>query len=233
MKKPPLLLLGCCLFLTSCASVSVHSPVSDSHQPPAALPSKIYVRDFTAVAQSFRVNRSDKDLRSMQTIFAAGLTSSLVERFRKHIAPAEALASSSVPPQDSAWLVTGRFDLVNQGSRALRTLLGWGLGGTKLETTVEVFDLSTPPPQRFLSFRTTGGSNAQPGMLTPPDPLGTPMCGLAQATGTGLSLDAKRTARMITATLSEYLASRGIKTSPLRAKPLGKLVGKKKIFEKN
>ena len=231
MIKPTLLLLASCLFMTSCSSISVRNPSKDAYQPAAALPSKIYVRNFTEEGQSFRVSRSDKELLTMKTAFSAGLTSGLVERLRKHIAPAEALAPSAEPPQGAAWLVTGHFDRVNQGSRALRAVFGWGAGGTKLETTVEVYDLSTPIPQRFISFQTTGGSNAQPGMLTPPDPIGTPMSGLAAATGTGLSLDAKRTSRMITAALSEYLASRGVATpSKLRAKPIGKLTGQKKTF---
>ena len=231
MIKPTLLLLAGCLLLASCSSVSVRNPMTDAHQPPAVLPSKIYVRNFTNAGNVFRVDRSDNELRTMQAAFSSGLTSAIVERITKHIAPAEALAASSDAPKGSAWLVTGHFDRVNQGSRALRAVFGWGLGGTKLETTVEVFDLSSPIPQRFLSFQTTGGSNAQPGMLTPPDPIGTPMSGIAATTGTGLSLDAKRTSRMITAALSEYLASRGITTSsPLRAKPLGKLPGKEKTF---
>jgi hypothetical protein len=231
MIKPTLLLFACCLCLSACSSVSVRNPVTDAYQPPAVLPEKIYVRDFAASGNSFRVNRTDKELAAMQVAFSAGLTGALVERIGKHIAPAAPLAVSAVPPQESAWLVTGRFDRVNQGSRALRAFFGWGAGGTKLETTVEVYDLSAASPRRFLSFQTTGGSNAQPGMLTPPDPLGTPMSGLAAATGTGLSLDAKRTSRMITAALSEYLASRDISTKThLRAKPLGALPGKKKTF---
>ena len=220
-----------CLLLTSCSSVSVRNPVADSYQPPAVLPSKIYVRDFTSVGNAFRVDRTDKDLRAMQVAFSAGLTSAIVERVKKHIAPAEALASPLEPPQGGGWLIVGHFDRVNQGSRALRAFFGWGLGGTKLETSVEVYDLSGQTSRRFLSFQTTGGSNAQPGMLTPPDVIGTPMNAIAQSTGTGLSVDAKRTSRMITAALSEYLLSRGVTTvSHLRAKPLGAIPGKKTTF---
>ena len=227
MIKPYHLLLIACLVLTSCSSVSIHNSAPDAYQPPAVLPSKIYVRDFKDSRHAFRVNRTDKDLLEMRTAFSVSLSHGIVERIAKHIAPAELVTGSFKPPQGPAWLVTGNFDRVNQGSRALRTLIGWGAGGTKLETSVEIFDLSTPVPQRFLSFQTTGGSNAQPGILTgPPDPIGTPMAGISQATGTGLSIDAKRTARMITAALSEYLASRGVKTrSKLHAKPLGKISG--------
>ena len=231
MIKPTLLLLASCLVLTACSSVSVRNAVTDAYQPPAVLPSKIYVRDFTDSGHSFRVGRADQELAAMQVAFSASLTSAIVERAKKHLAPAEPLAASIAPPQEAAWLVTGHFDRVNQGSRALRAVFGWGFGGTKLETTVEVYDLSTATPQRFLTFQTPGGSNAQPGMLTPPDPIGTPMTGIAAATGTGLSIDAKRTSRMIAAALSEYIASRGITlASPLRAKPLGALPGKKKTF---
>lgn len=224
MIKTLLILPVACLVLTSCASVSIRNTALDPNQPPAGLPEKIYIRDFTTADNAFRVNRVNKDLSTMESGFSSGLTAALVERIGKHIAPAEAISATVQPPAGPVWLVSGRFERVNQGSRALRALFGWGAGGTKLETGVEVFDLSTGTPQRFLSFQTTGGSNAQPGLLTIPDPIGAPMAGISQATGTGLTLDAKRTSRMITATLSEYLQSRGIKPkSPLRVKRLGKL----------
>jgi Domain of unknown function (DUF4410) len=54
----------------------------------------------------------------------------------------------------SAWLVTGEFVRVTQGSRALRGLVGLGAGGTKLETAVRVYDLSHLSKGPVLQFET-------------------------------------------------------------------------------
>ena len=220
MKYLPLL-AAVPLLLSSCASVSVRNLRQDSSRPPEKIPAKIYVRDFSASDGVFRVNRQGEELKTQQKEFTSAVTTRLVERITKYVAPAQPAPVRL--PRESAWLVTGRFDRVNQGSRALRAVIGWGAGGTKLETTVEVFDLSAPKPKRILSFETTGGSNAQPGLLTSPNFFGAPLAGINQATSTGLTRDANRTSRMITAVLCEYLASHKLTEPAIRSKPLGKL----------
>jgi uncharacterized protein DUF4410 len=64
-----------------------------------------------------------------------------------------------------AWLVTGEFVRVNGGSRALRSLIGLGAGGTKMETVVRVYDLSRLSKEPVFQFDTSGGSNAEPGAV--------------------------------------------------------------------
>ncbi|MEZ0299569.1 MAG: DUF4410 domain-containing protein, partial [Candidatus Methylacidiphilales bacterium] len=70
---------------------------------------------------------------------------------------------STLPP--SGWLLTGKFVRVNQGSRALRMIVGLGAGGTKLETEIAVRDLSQPGAPVVISTMKTGGSNAEPGAM--------------------------------------------------------------------
>ncbi len=90
-----------------------------------------------------------------------------------------------------AWLIQGRYVRVYQGSRALRSFIGFGAGGTKMETVVEVYDLSVSGRVPAFTFETTGGSGAEPGGLLAPNPIGV---GIATAgkTGKGLSDDTKR-----------------------------------------
>jgi hypothetical protein len=76
-----------------------------------------------------------------------------------------------------------------------------------METDVTVRNLppSNPP---FLHFATTGGSNAEPGAATSPIPFSAAPVALLQTKG-GVTDDAKRTSRMITATIGEYMVDRG------------------------
>ena len=115
----------------------------------------------------------------------------------------------------AAWLITGQFIRVNQGSRALRVALGLGAGGTKMETIAQVYDLSSRSrEQPLFTFSTTGGSNAEPGVITSVGPLApttVPVLVISMAVKGmhGVSEDAKRTARVIAAYVSDQLANRG------------------------
>jgi hypothetical protein len=60
----------------------------------------------------------------------------------------------------------------------------------------------------FLSFNTTGGSGAEPGAATNPIPFSSAPTALL-ATRTGITDDAHRTARMITAAVADYQVQRG------------------------
>jgi hypothetical protein len=111
-------------------------------------------------------------------------------------------------------LIRGEFTKVNQGSRFLRSAIGFGAGGTKMETKIYVYDLTQNTGIPILTFTTTGGSGAEPGAITAiaPDPvtigLGV-IAGGAAGLFHGVSEDSKRTAREITAQLSDYLYRRG------------------------
>ena len=112
---------------------------------------------------------------------------------------------------DHGWLVAGEFVTVYQGSRALRTAVGMGMGETTLQTNVYVYDLDVSKTQYVLAFRTgvpdvnmdTGaGSGSVPaGLTAPPEPIISTAMGL----GSGLKLDTTRTCREIAAVLAQYL----------------------------
>ena len=88
-------------------------------------------------------------------------------------------------------------------------------GPTKMETTTQVYDLSTRSRQMPLfTFSTSGGSNAEPGIITsvgPFAPTTVPLLVISVAGkgAHGVSEDAKRTARVIAAYISEQLVARG------------------------
>ncbi|GAB4171088.1 MAG: hypothetical protein Fur0032_10160 [Terrimicrobiaceae bacterium] len=175
------------------------------------VPDKILVRPFVFENAVLRVDRSGESLKKFQYDAQEKMTRHLVSRLSKHVAPAEAIAATAPLPRGNIWLVEGRIDRMHQGSRLARSLVGFGLGGTKMEVTAVVYDLSGRRPQPFLVVQTSGGSNAAPGAIgsagffvsgvTALTALGNLIEGLR----TGLTFDTIRTAKEITATTSEFL----------------------------
>jgi hypothetical protein len=145
----------------------------------------------------------------LQKMMLAGITTDLSKR----LIPAEAAGDRHFSHPEAAWLIRGQFVRVNQGSRLLRGTVGFGAGATKLETQVQVYDLSTGSDQPFLTFSTTGGSNAEPGIIpslaTDPLSLIITAAGGAGNIAHGVTEDTNRTSREITATLSDYMYRSG------------------------
>ena len=195
----------------SCASVSVEKTERTHPAPPRALPDKIFVKPFDIYEPALRVDRSGENLERFKFDARERLSRTLVARLKKHVAPAEAISANAPLPKGNYWLITGRIDRIHQGSRALRALVGFGLGGTKFETTAVISDLSVRPPRPFLLIETTGGSNASPGAIgtatyffggiTALGSLGN----LLEGVRTGVSFDTIRTSKELSAALSEFL----------------------------
>ena len=195
------------MLLSGCASVSVKE---DKWTPERlALPQRVYVADYDVPAEVLAVDRSGEDLEKFRQEKAKNFTAELCEWITKRIAPAVPLAKG-VRPEKGSWLVEGRFLRVNQGSRLLRSLVGLGAGGTKMEarTTVLLVD-AKGAKNTIAEIETTGGSNAEPGMLTFPTPIGGGIRAVVSLAKTGVTADQLRTARMITAAMAEKLEAQG------------------------
>ena len=203
--------------LTGCASISVQP---GSQYATKQMPQKIYVAAFSTAHGEFNVDREGKELADFKTGLQNMMTAGTTEYITEKLVPAVALNKNKPKPRENAWLIRGQFVQVNQGSRALRGLIGFGAGGTKMLTKVEVYDLSTDDKKPFLTFSTTGGSNAEPGAILAlsTDPLQLAIGGVSGAAH-GLSEDAARTAREITAELSDYMYARGWISADQRVAP--------------
>ena len=213
----------CCLaaMMTSCASVSVYKQ-REAEKARFEAPQKIYVRDFQGEDANFRVDRKSDSLSEFRKKITAQLSGDIVKRLSEAGFAAEPLPEGIKMPKGPYWLVGGSFDRVNQGSRLLRALVGLGAGGTKVETTVAVSSLSQKPPREFLTFKTSGGSNTEPGpgaLILPTNPLDVILPIVWASSMTGLTKDTSRTAKEITATLSEYLTQKGVPTQNPKLKP--------------
>src|SRR5471030_520166 len=126
------------LALAGCASVSVKQGAT--YAVPQ-MPQQIYVEGFDTTQGEWNVDRQGPDLadfqQNLQTMLATGISTDLTNK----LVPASITGSAQALPPQNAWVIRGEFVRVNQGSRALRAVVGFGAGGTKLETVVHVYDL--------------------------------------------------------------------------------------------
>ncbi len=204
-----------CAALCSCASVSVKRSELLTRRAPARIPGRILIKPPTFYDPGLRVDRSGLNLQTFKYELQEKFTRNLVQRLSRDIAPAHAVASTAPLPQGNYWVIATRFDGVNQGSRLLRSVVGFGAGGTKLNVSVVVYDLSKRKPRPFFLIETTGGSNAMPGAIGSVAYLVTGVTALFSAanllegTRSGISFDTIRTTHEVTAALSEFLYGQG------------------------
>lgn len=203
----------CALVLAhaGCSSISVSRSDTVAATPPKKVPTKIFVQPFGFYDPGLRVDREGAELDAFKKEASERLAQNLAQRLSEHVAPAEVVKESRRLPRGNYWLITGRIERMYQGSRALRAVVGHGFGGTKLETTSMVYDLSRRPHRAFLIMETTGGSNAMPGAI---GVVGYFMGGITalpaagnmlEGLRSGVTFDTQRTSKEITATLSEFL----------------------------
>jgi hypothetical protein len=195
------------ILFAGCASISVRQVEEAQSFQPKNPPEVIYVAPFDIQKAEFNVDREGGELEEFKKSTAIVLQGAIIERISKSFGAAEALGAKQKLPKHG-WIIIGKLVKVNQGSRALRAIVGFGAGGTKMETEVFVYDLSQRPPTPFLAFKTSGGSNAEPGFLiesTNPLSIATGVLGVLGGLAKGITDDSMRTSRMITAQISQYL----------------------------
>ena len=199
----PLLILFS-IFSVGCASVSVtHQRNYGVHE----LPRHVYIEPFVYRGLEFKVARQGKELERFQKTFQKDLQASLAGfLMRAGVRTHRVEEGALLPP--GAWVVKGEILRVSQGSRAARSSVGFGLGGTKVETFVRVYQVGLQGRKTLVSsFQTSGGSNAEPGggyyfPWTAPRMLYVALL-------TGLSYDMKRTSKQIGLTLLERMEEMG------------------------
>ena len=191
------------VFLSSCASVSVTDEKRTSGKG-VCKPAKIYIAEFGTSQAAVKIAGSEaKDPEKFKKKIAGLLHNYTLKCVSEHVAPTQSAAGAQGLPK-SGWLVTGEFVRINTGSRLLRAGVGLGAGGSKMETRVSVYDLALGTTQPFLTFETTGGSNAMPGLLESSGP-GSAVISMTTQSMMGVTDDAARTSRMIAGELNCYM----------------------------
>ena len=129
-------LLGSFLFsLLGCASISVQ-PQREEAARRLRKPQLLIVKDFSFPRQAaVRADRSGEELVAFEQKLQISLRGQLVRALGRYGIPVTVATTSQelrkLRKRQPAWLITGQFTRVNQGSRALRLALGLGAGGRK------------------------------------------------------------------------------------------------------
>lgn len=192
--------------ITGCGSI--HSaPLPSSSVRLTPNPPKIYLAPFDTESGKWLVGREGVEFvdfkKDFQTHFEHQLQKHLMQ-----LAPTEPRWRDDLP--DHGWLVAGEFVTVFQGSRFLRSAVGFGAGETTLQTIVYVYDLDVSKTQYVLAFRTgvpdpkkdtgAGSGSAPSGLSALGEPVSTGL-----GIGSGLKLDMDRTCQRITDILAQYM----------------------------
>lgn len=207
----PSAILRCTLAFTatllcSCASVTVRDVESGRAKTPQAAPERFYVVPFSTERAVVKEHPSRKNPGKLRPEVQELVASYTASELSKHIAPASVVGGAP-PSAASAWIITGDFTKIDEGSRFLRMAIGLGAGKTHVETRVAVHNASAKNPP-FLRFATTGTSGAMWGAATNPIPFsGLPVAVFKAQQG--ITEDSARTARMITAAIADYMVQRG------------------------
>lgn len=158
-------------------------------------PSKIYVQDFSLDVSDLKtdsgvggladqVSGSNGILGRLSQRMSRGsisgsaeaqvpqiitaLSDALVSGFRKKGIPAERVTQGTAGAFHDGWLVKGRFVDVDEGNRAQRAAVGFGIGATQMDAQVDVTDLGGKnPDQPFLIFGTNKEAGMKPGGFNP------------------------------------------------------------------
>ena len=227
-----------CLLLGACSSVSVVEERENAALAPKSLPPQLLVSPFE-VSEGARfhvaaVEKNEDPREKVGRLIAEGVLS----RGTRWVAPAKILEPGKKPPS-SGLLIKGRVLVAEQGSRALRLGVGLGAGRTHMDTTVAIYNLAASSKKPWITCKTTGGSNMEPGLLfglIVPSPATIPiLIGVAGGTVStvsrshkGVTQDAKRTGRAITAVVHDRLVARDLvprKAHPKRGGTLGTPIG--------
>jgi hypothetical protein len=217
---------------TGCGGASVDT-IYRSSDTGLPRPDRVLVFDFAAHPESVIVDTSpgktmgrgvrgvaeiDERVRvaaAAQTVLAEYL----VAQIRETGLEAKRAAHGFVP-RDGTVLVQGRFVKIDQGSRAARTVLGFGSGSTEVRTFVQVYRATPHGPRLLEEFETRVTGSSKPGMILPVG-IGAATGNLARsaAIGGGLTVasevlggvdnDTKRTSQTIAQRLSLVFARQG------------------------
>jgi hypothetical protein len=182
VKRTPIAVLAALGVLSAlslgCVSAEI-TQVQAYQGEPIHQPGKILVYDFRT--DTARITLADEDDSREETAaeVAKALSLILVEELADHGIHAErATTPFDVPPD--ALAIYGELVEVDEGSRAKRTLVGFGYGASRIDTIARLYMRGPAGPEKVSEYRTVGASGKKPGILTTL-PIGAAVQGLSLA----------------------------------------------------
>jgi len=216
----PLLLLLAFAALTACASASVKAPSLHSAEPFQPRPTVAWVQDFAIPPPM----EADSDRRDVAQKVVHAVTEATVESLKEAGYPAEPMPEQvdpgSLEPAFRAVIVSGRFDEIDEGSVIGRVLIGFGLGATRLRSTVDVALRNDGSQEPFFDCEIDAHGSRMPGLIVPlglASEIGLLVNGAMKAAGElkgPLAGDARRTGEKLAERLVEVFQHLGWTKGP-------------------
>lgn len=217
------------LVLAGCAQTTVQ-PEEDLATGQIPRPSRILVRDFAIQASEVTSDpgivsslvgspsMSNAQLAEVGRKLSARLAEKIVAQIQALGMPAERGRRDERQPLNSL-LVDGWFLDVNEGNRLQRVVIGFGFGGTSIDTDVRVLRQRERERVPLLAFETHATSSMMPGLAVTgvAGGVASGAAGVAVASGVGalkeldssIDADADRTAKKVVAFLASFFANQG------------------------
>jgi hypothetical protein len=114
------------------------------------------------VRESRGTTQTDEEIRIGHAV-ATAMAKHLVQALRNQGITAYR-AVEAPPPSATTALITGQFRRIDQGNRTLRTLVGFGLGGSQVQTHIQVYQGMGTSARLVAEGDTTTTSGLKPGM---------------------------------------------------------------------
>lgn len=172
--------IAACLLALGCASAKVKPTEVTLAGGPQQEPDRVLVYDFAVTAEEVHLNRSVLatakrsvsdgsdvgDEIKIGRMAAAALAHTLVTDLEKK--GIQAARWHGPPPRaGSALLLEGSFLDIDEGNRLARTVVGFGAGGTELQTEVQASYSNDGTLMRLGTLKTEAKSKKMPGVATP------------------------------------------------------------------
>jgi Domain of unknown function (DUF4410) len=100
----------------------------------------------------------NEDLKKLSDLLAADI----IDDLNRANIPAQALPSGASQPTHG-WIVTGQFLNLDEGNRAQRSVIGFGVGTSDAKLYVTVADAKHPEDKSLLNFNTDSAGDSTPG----------------------------------------------------------------------
>ncbi|MGY1457772.1 MULTISPECIES: DUF4410 domain-containing protein [unclassified Luteimonas] len=205
-----------------CAGARVQN-VQRDHALILPRPARVVVYDFTTGPTDVQLLTSPRQegepalslSQEQPDLLAEAVADSLATRTVEAIQslglPAERVAGAGLPEVNDL-VIEGDFVRVDAGSRALRFVVGFGLGASEVRTQVRVFQVTEEGWKPVKQFETVATGSRLPGAVVAPALGGSAVLSSAVGAGelrTTVNADTRRTAEQIMGKVSELKAAQG------------------------
>jgi hypothetical protein len=189
--------------LVACASAKVHDPRMSENAPHAIRPGVAWVEDFGAPPETVGdPAQRERAEELMKAVTRATIDTLVAAGYSARPAPPPTERASAMPPL-GAVLVQGRFDEIDAGNAFGRVLIGFGLGASRLTSSVDLDLVNAEDSEPLFQCEIRAKGSKMPGLIVPiglASEIGLLINGLMKGVGElkgPLAGDARRTGEAI------------------------------------